>query len=841
MSRRRWSRSRPLSAESLESRLLLTASSGSDIGLGVESFPSEAAYAEAIVAAATRQWQGLFGQHAYGFGPVAIQDGAFFFDVADRVAAMTEATAIDASATNTQVAGVDEADLVETDGERVYALGDGRLSIVSGFSDTPALVGQFDLPTREQAAGMFLAGTRLTILTSAAGEAVPVAWEDVQSSFWRQFRESPHTTITVLEVSDPTAIAVVSRTRLDGDLVAARMVDGQLRVVMNHAFTPPAPLVLPADPESVRPTVAERVGVVAARRAAAELESPPWRWIPEGTYESEAAYVARVREQLVAAMHPKAYQLDASGVVTSIADLVAATSIDIPHHDVFAQLTTISAIDVAAGDSPTMTAVGLLTAGETDVFATAESVFVFDGHAGMLVTPGVPVIADWSGIAVWEPPVTDVARIDLRPGSDGGTTVALAALGSFEGTLLNRFAVGEQDGVVQAVVEQRADGHGVVVLEQQGTSLKVVGSLGGIAADEQLYAARIVDNRAYFVTFRFTDPLFVVDLSVPTSPQLLGELHVPGYADHLQPLDDGLLLAIGRDADEKTGRFLGLQVSLFDVQDPADPQLLHRFTFEGGRGATTPITGDRWLRGDGDPLALGFFPEQGVVTIPVTIEGTPWWWAPVDGVAIAGDASSAVWRMPAPPKQVLEVIHFDVETGIVQMGSIDHEASVERAVRVGERLVAVSASEVSVHDFEDVRVPLASVPLADQPHVPVTQPRDGRPTPLATLLEQGFPLFDAWAVQAIETVGEEEIAYARHVSGAIHRVSRPLGDAEWAGFAFERIGNVENVWLSPDARGRAAPVRPADTPPPVAALVSEAILDKLGLVRNAAGRLVRAG
>lgn len=846
---RRRSASCGLFTEPLEERRLLSATSSSapdsaTAGPGIGMFASDAAYTDWIVDAAVTRWQSLFGQPAYGMLPIAMPD-VVFFDTGAEMARDVSLVAQDSSTTNTQVAGVDEADLVETDGERVFALGGGRLSIVAGIADTPEVVGQFDLPSAERPVGMFLAGTRLTILATAAGGEVPDAWAPVQSAFWRRFSTSPHTTVTVLDVADPAAVAVVSRTRMDGDLVASRLVDGQLRLVINHAFTPPPPEMVSRDADDPTwPTVGAMAGPdQPARRTS--LVSPPWRLVPEGFYETAADYVDRVRGELVAAMQPKLYRLDASGIVTAVEELVAPTSIDIPEHELVGQLTTVLVLDVGA-DEPSLASVGLFTVGQTEVYADLDSVYVFDGHAGLLVPPGVPLIADWADIAVWQPPVTDVARIDLGGSAVDGGSVGLAALGTFEGTLLNRFAVGTQDGVLRVIVEQRVDGHGVVVLETQGAAMEVVGSIGGIAADEQLYAARIAGDRAYFVTFRFTDPLFVVDLSVPTAPTLLGELHVPGYADHLQPLDGGLLLAIGRDANERTGMFLGLQLSLFDVNAPENPELLHRYTFAGGRDTSTPITGNRWTRGDGDALALGFFPDQGVVTIPVTTEGSPWWWErpievmPFDGGVVASAVAIDEWLAPPPPKQSLEVILFDADAGIVPLGTIDHEASVERSLRVGNRLVAVSASELSVHDFSDPSTPLASLRLDDRPRVPVGEPGVPAAGPLAGLLEQGFPLFGAWAVQAIETVGGEEIAYATHTSGHVHRLTRQLGDDAWAGFAFERIGNLENTWLAPEARGRAAPLSPVAEPPAVATLVSDAVLEKLGLVRDAAGRLVPA-
>lgn len=97
---------------------------------------------------------------------------------------------------------------------------------------------------------------------------------------------------------------------------------------------------------------------------------------------------------------------------------------------------------------------------------------------------------------------------------------------------------------------------------------------------EQLYASRFLGNRAYLVTFRQTDPLYVVDLSDPRAPTLLSELEVEGYSDYLLPISEDYLLGIGRDAlvlddgreDARGGFVLGVKLSLFDVSDPRAPR-----------------------------------------------------------------------------------------------------------------------------------------------------------------------------------------------------------------------------------------------------------------------------
>lgn len=100
-------------------------------------------------------------------------------------------------------------------------------------------------------------------------------------------------------------------------------------------------------------------------------------------------------------------------------------------------------------------------------------------------------------------------------------------------------------------------------------NLNVVGSLEDLAPGEQIYSARFFTDTAYFVTFRQTDPLFSVDVSDPTNPVLLGELKIPGFSEYLHPYGEGRLLGIGYAADDN-GRQTGIKLSMFDVSDPAN-------------------------------------------------------------------------------------------------------------------------------------------------------------------------------------------------------------------------------------------------------------------------------
>lgn len=102
--------------------------------------------------------------------------------------------------------------------------------------------------------------------------------------------------------------------------------------------------------------------------------------------------------------------------------------------------------------------------------------------------------------------------------------------------------------------------------------LKVLGRVGGLGKNERIYSVRYFGDKGYVVTFRKTDPLYTLDLSDPREPQVIGELKIPGFSTYMHGIGDGQLLAIGKDADLE-GRVRGVKVSLFDVSDFAAPRL----------------------------------------------------------------------------------------------------------------------------------------------------------------------------------------------------------------------------------------------------------------------------
>ena len=114
------------------------------------------------------------------------------------------------------------------------------------------------------------------------------------------------------------------------------------------------------------------------------------------------------------------------------------------------------------------------------------------------------------------------------------------------------------------------------------SSPRVVGALEGLAPGERVYAARLIKNVLFLVTFRQVDPLFAIDVSDPENPKVLGFLKMPGFSEYLHPLNENRLLGIGRERN-------ALKISLFNVTDPARMSVLSEVKVPS---ATSPVLSD---------------------------------------------------------------------------------------------------------------------------------------------------------------------------------------------------------------------------------------------------------
>jgi uncharacterized secreted protein with C-terminal beta-propeller domain len=632
---------------------------------------------------AMKQWGGQLGQPA-PWWPIAYtvrQDAA-------GALAPSAGTAVgnaDFSGTNNQVAGVDEGDIVKTDGRSLYVLAGDGVDIVSAWpADSLAVSSHVSVDGDERS--LFLSGSRLTVISQENRWVSPGGETGSQATFARVagwwgggLQWQPQVIVTVIDVADPSAPKVLEKTALDGWLQDAREIDGRVFVVAQDDLGIPTPALVPVEGTATNPTTTVTPDPVTYTDADGLVTAilPPIDFPPAGTpkcvYEDAAAYRARLEQAWKDQALPTYTATAASGTTTS-GQLVTVDNAWVPVD--FQSATLLSVVEFDITDD---------TVGpESSTSVAGVSGTVYASATGLYISA-----ANWG--SWWDDRdtglTTNIYHFDL-----GAAGVPLVSMGAVPGTTLDQFSLDEHDGFLRVATTNWGSGGdwnftnssaGVFVLGESDGNLVTVGAVQGLAKGERIYSSRFVGDVAYVSTFKQVDPLFVINLADPTRPKVVGELKVPGFSSYLHPLDATRLLGIGRDVDPTTGRVLGLQLSVFDVSNPAKPLRSSTYTFAGDGWQS-------WSSALWDHHALAWFPGQGILTLPVQ-EGD--WWSGSTGL-------------------VVFQVNLAANGTFTRLGEISHASgAVERGVRIGNLLYSVSAGEVKVHRIDDPSVEIAGVKL----------------------------------------------------------------------------------------------------------------------------------
>ena len=508
----------------------------------------------------------------YGIGGgmrLAADDGAVAVEDAAAGGDAGGSSAPEHSTTNVQEEGVDEADLVKTDGRVIVTVLNGRVRVVD--AGTAKVVSEVRMPGRSDQVHpveLLLHDGTLVVLGEEWSWAQPVDHRFLPFG-------SSRTHVLTVDLSDPAAPRTLGSVRVEGSYRSARMVDGTVRLVM---VTDPPGL------EQTQP----RKNTMSAEE------------------EAEEENRALVRATTIDDWVPHVQTLDADGQVTSTERLLGCEQIARPRDPAGLSTMSVLTFDLGSGTPEPTSGTGLVASGDT-VYASSDRVVVATSPWDLWGWAGV---ADEARPAGGTPVRTDLHAFDI---SDPEATSYVAS-GSVDGRLLSQWALDEQDGVLRVATTTQPRGasqssqSSLVVLHEDGDALVETGRLDGLGLTEQIQAVRYLSaDLAAVVTFRQTDPLYLVDTSDPAAPRLAGELKVPGYSAYLHPVADGWLLGVGQDADEKTGQTRGLQASLFDVRDVTSPQQTEVLTWKDG-----------WSPVEWDHRAFTFWPATGQAFLPMT-------------------------------------------------------------------------------------------------------------------------------------------------------------------------------------------------------------------------------
>jgi len=436
------------------------------------------------------------------------------------------------SATTVQVKGIDEPDIVKTDGRRIYFSSGTKTRVIKAFPPSDLFV------EAELAEGgeLLLEDGMLIVLTGSK--------------------------ICGFDVSRPEAAEEKWEVKLNGTLAAARLYDGRIYVVIRNWLDreKPAP-IYPLAAHSVATSSDEKPLVVPASEIYHPVEIVPVDVIytavvldPEsGEVESSVSFVGSSSTSVVY-MSENALYITYSypqPFIKTYAKFLEEACGDILPKNVSEKLEDV--VSMAEGD-------GVASLEELENIS-----YGLKGLEGEIGKRAKEYFAERTR----DLETTGIVKIELKD-------FEIVAHGKVPGRPLNQFSLDEHDGYLRIATtvggwwslmpRSWETANNVYVLDDE---LKVVGSLEGLGVSERIYAVRFLGDKGYVVTFRETDPLFVIDLSDPAAPKLCGELEIPGYSSYLHPITEDLILGIGKEGWK-------VKISLFDVSSPEKPVELDR-------------------------------------------------------------------------------------------------------------------------------------------------------------------------------------------------------------------------------------------------------------------------
>lgn len=536
------------------------------------------------------------------------------------MAAPTEAPATDSSSgadfapipgtstTNTQETNVDEGDIVETDGRFVYSIIDHRIRSVD--LDNAELLSEIDLPQGDSQ--MVLAGNQLLVAT--------MTWTSTAD-----------TIISNFDISDGV-LTLNRRDHLEGSLVSVRAVNGRVHVVVNSSFLHRVDFVSPRDGSEDSLDAAEKRNIEVVNALAIEDFVPrTFEEGPKGTWGSKS---------------------------------IAVDCGNLGHPSSFSGwgVTWVATIDLSSPAVAPIGTIGIL----------AQSTSTYTSTASMYISAtrwDDSVYEDFVSTRQ-ESPYTDIHAFSF---SADASDLTYVASGRVIGTLLNSYSMSEYDGVLRVATTSfdydfgGGQDNGVHILKVDGSKLNEIGAVNGMGRGETIQGVRFDGPRGYVVTFRQVDPLYVLDLSDPTSPELVGELKVPGYSTYLKPIDGDRVITVGMSGTE-TGQITGAQVAVFDVSDPSNPVQV----------ATAEIA--QWSEATSDPHAFLWWPETGQIVVPKEL---------------------VCEKLGGPGCESAVVLKLEGST-LTEQGRLFQWFPIRRAVIAQNQLVTVSAGGTMVNQLSDL-------------------------------------------------------------------------------------------------------------------------------------------
>ena len=644
------------------------------------------------------------------------------------------------SGTNNQEEGVDEADFLKTDGYHVYML-NGNLLVIMGVPEFGELTLESNLSIQGYPIQMMLEGDRLVVASSVyywslpqddplrelMSEEVTVSYPGEDEYSYTYTRVQNLVKYTVVDITDRTAPEVERELYIEGNYHTARLVDGTMRSV-THLWT---------HIDGLR----------------------TWVYLPEAYWEADtdeqkmdiwnqsmeetiAANRAIIDDLTLDDFAPHLYEVGEDGLFQHPTTSEDCSEFSASADSAGRGFSTIMTIELMGEESEMQ--LDHITSSWAHVYASQDVM--------VLAEPANDWWWFWRNFG-WD----DATNIHVFDISDPSETTYVAS-GRVHGTVQDQFSISEYNGVIRVATTEDAWGrwwlegteewtgptNNVFTLgvaecmipegcDDEFSEMIQLGHVGDIAPDERIWSARFVGDRAYLVTFEIIDPLWVIDLTDPTDPVILGELEVPGVSTYIHPVDSDTLLTIGIGPGPDG---LGLdwsmtQVSLFDVSDPTNPTLADSLQLSP---AYEDDYCDEWGCGWSWSYSEATYEHKAFT-----------YWAPEQLLAVPLSTYRYIYEQIEFEDKTytysgyefvstLELINVDAENGTLSThGMVNHSefynddglsgwwsgsTSIRRSIFMGDYIYAFSAAGASVHRTGDLTSMVElELPGYDEPEV----------------------------------------------------------------------------------------------------------------------------
>lgn len=466
------------------------------------------------------------------------------------------------SQTNVQVQGVDEADLVKTDGEYLYQVNKQRVLITKAYPATEMKVvatltfaDSNYVPQEIYIDSKYLVVVGNNILNY-------VLHKEEKIAVWPPRKYQEAVKVFIYDIQDKNNITKLREVEIEGDYLSSRKMGPYLYFVTNC----PTYLYHEGQVSYMAPLYRDTV-------INQDFNTVPYQ---------EIRYIPPVTE----------------------ANYLVIAGLNLEKQEEGVQLSTY------------------LGAGE-EIYVSQENLYVALQQDNR--QPIVIMSSEQNSNRLSRPLLRTEKTLVYKFSLDKGRVTYLSK-GEVPGTILNQFSMDEYNDYFRVATTidgwflgRNVSQNNVYVLDE---SMSMVGKVEGIAPGERIYSARFMGDRAYLVTFKDTDPFFVLDLKQPNSPRILGALKIPGYSDYLHPYDENHIIGIGKDtieiADKNIPNFTGgsrayyqgMKLAVFDVTDVAHPKEMFKEVI-GDRGTDSEL-----LR---DHKALLFDREKELLAFPVRV------------------------------------------------------------------------------------------------------------------------------------------------------------------------------------------------------------------------------